>query len=171
MSVDTIIIRLAGVPVGKGRPRFVRATGHAFTPAKTRTYEAALRVAAGEAMEGRAPLAGAVAVRIIAAFPIPESWSKKRKQAARLGIERPTKAPDCDNIIKSLDALNEIVFRDDCQIVEAAVSKTYAEVPHLTVVVVPLAQPALATALIEEGKGAGLAGIGTAALHPRPLAS
>lgn len=38
MSVDTITIRLAGAAQGKGRPRFARKTGHAFTPAKTRGY-------------------------------------------------------------------------------------------------------------------------------------
>lgn len=131
-------IRLAGVPVGKGRARFVRATGHAFTPQKTRNYESALRVAAGEAMNGRPPIEGPLCVEVIAAFPVGASWSRRKKEAALVGALRPTGKPDADNLLKALDALNQIVFRDDAQIVEASVSKTYSDVPGLSVIVTPL---------------------------------
>lgn len=148
--MDSVTIRLAGVPVGKGRPRFARATGHAYTPGKTRTYEAALRVAAGEAMDGREPVEGPVAVQIIAAFPIPQSWSKKKRYAALVGEVRPTGRPDLDNLLKALDAFNEIVFRDDAQIVQARISKVYATVPALTIVVDPLVLPAMVPLLDAE---------------------
>lgn len=121
-------------------------------------------------MAGRPPIEGPVAVRIIAAQPIPASWSGKKRRLAQLGTLRPGR-PDADNIVKMCDALNEIVWRDDAQVCECAVSKLYSDVPCLTVIVVPLAQPAVATAMVEEGKGAGIVGIGTAALHPRPVAS
>lgn len=130
-----ITIRLAGVPVGKGRARFVRSTGHAFTPQKTRNYESALRIAGGEAMVGRAPLEGPLSVSVVAAFPVPTSWSLKKKQAARDGTVRPTGKPDADNLLKTLDALNQIVYRDDAQIVEATIRKVYSETPGLCVIV------------------------------------
>jgi Holliday junction resolvase RusA-like endonuclease len=116
---NSVTIRLAGTPHGKGRARFVRATGHAFTPAKTRSYEAALRVAAGEAMAGQAPFDGPVSVVVTALFPIPQSWSQKKQLAAARGEIRPIMRGgfDADNILKSLDSFNEIVFRDDAQIV------------------------------------------------------
>lgn len=139
-----ITIRLAGAPHGKGRPRFVRETGHAFTPAKTRSYEAALRIAAGEAMTGQTPMEGPVSVTVLACFPIPVSWSKKKQLAAVTGDIRPTGKPDLDNLLKALDALNEIVFRDDAQIVEAVITKTYSTLPSLIVTVRPLvAAPAV----------------------------
>ena len=45
-----IEIILAGVPVGKGRPRFVKSTGRAFTPEKTVRFEDRLSIVAQEAM-------------------------------------------------------------------------------------------------------------------------
>ena len=43
---------IEGAPVPKGRPRFTR-TGHTFTPAKTRQYEALVTARAREAMIGK----------------------------------------------------------------------------------------------------------------------
>lgn len=135
----TVTITLSGEPVGKGRPRFVRATGHAFTPANTRKYESALRYAAQEAMAGAAPFEGPVSVEITAAFPIPVSWPKWRKAAALRGLEWATCRPDGDNVLKLAgDSLNEIVWRDDKQIVKFELSKIYSEHPSLTVIVEPL---------------------------------
>jgi Holliday junction resolvase RusA-like endonuclease len=128
-----ILIELAGVPTGKGRPRFARATGRAYTPAKTRDYESGLRYAASEAMAGRPPLEGSLSVRVTAYYPIPKSWSKKNREAAHSGATRPNTKPDVDNLLKNLDALNEIVFRDDSQIVEAFVSKHYSGRPCLQI--------------------------------------
>lgn len=129
-----IVIELAGVPIGKGRPRFSRKSGVAFTPAKTRVFESALRYAAQEAMNGRPPIEGAISVSIIASFPIPVSWSKKKK-AALLISNHHTKRPDCDNIIKCLDSMNEIVWRDDAQIAESSIIKRYSNRPSLLITV------------------------------------
>lgn len=128
-----IVIQLPGVPVGKGRPRFVRATGHAFTPAKTRSYESMLQGVAIEAMRGIAPLEGALQVKVEAYFPVPQSWSKSKRSAALLGATRPTKKPDADNLLKVLDALNEVVFHDDSQIVDGSVVKHYSDQPRLVI--------------------------------------
>jgi len=133
LELFPITIRLGGVPKGKGRPRFVRATGHAFTPAATRSYEAALRLAAQDVMGDRAPLSGPLRVIVAASFAIPRSWSKRKRLDALVGTLRPTVKPDLDNLLKCLDALNGVVFDDDKQVVDATVLKTYADRPELTV--------------------------------------
>lgn len=128
-----IVISLPGAPQGKGRPRFVRATGIAFTPAKTRSYESLLQGAAIDAMNGIRPLDGPVAVAVLAYFPVPASWSKRKREAALSGTTRPAKKPDADNLLKVLDSLNAVVFRDDAQIVDASVAKHYSDQPRLEV--------------------------------------
>lgn len=143
---DIITIRLAGLPKGKGRPRFVRATGAAFTPAATRSYESHLRMAAQDVMGGRAPVEGALKVCVFASFPIPASWPKKRRQAALAGTARPTSKPDADNLLKILDALNQVVWRDDSQIVDGFVRKLYSETPELVVTVEVISEPAAVSA-------------------------
>lgn len=134
----SVIIRLAGEPKGKGRPRFARANGRAFTPAATRSYESALRYAAQEIMGSRPLLTGPLEVLVVAAFPIPASFSKAKRADAIMGTLRPTKKPDADNLMKTLDALNGVVFVDDAQVVEGAIKKVYAEKPELTIQVTPL---------------------------------
>lgn len=131
--METIIVELVGEPKGKGRPRFSRASGHAFTPAATRSYEGALRFAAQQAMAGRPPVDGPLRTTMIATFPIPASWSKKKTAAALAQQVYPTKKPDADNLLKCLDALNEVVFRDDAQIIDARIFKEYGERPCLRI--------------------------------------
>jgi len=133
-----ITICLAGTPTGKGRPRFVRVTGRAYTPAKTRDYEDNLRYAAQVAMGGRAPLDVPLDVTVTATFPIPESWSQKKKRSALLYEIRPTTKPDADNLLKVLDALNQVAFVDDKQIVRATIEKFYGLAPRLEIVIRPI---------------------------------
>jgi Holliday junction resolvase RusA-like endonuclease len=130
---DTIIIELVGEPKGKGRPRFARRTGHAYTPQTTASYEACLRHEAALAMVGRPPLEGALRVQVSACFGVPQSWSAKKRDSALAGLIRPTKRPDIDNVAKMLDGLNGIVFGDDAQIVSAIIEKHYSARPRLRV--------------------------------------
>jgi len=135
---EPIIIELAGAPEGKGRPRFVRATGLAYTPAQTRKYESHLRLAAQDAMGDRPALEGPVCVTVVASFPVPTSWSGKKQRAALAGMIRPTIAPDADNLLKMLDSFNLIVWKDDRQIVDARIIKRYDARPSLRVEVFPV---------------------------------
>lgn len=146
MTRAPIQIVLAGEPRGKGRPRFVRSTGHAFTPAATRKYESALRYAAQAAMQGLAPLEGPLCVTVVAVFPVPASWSAKKRTAALACEIWPIVKPDADNLIKVLDALNEIVFRDDKQVIDARVVKRYGDRPRLVIEVKEYVTPMLALA-------------------------
>lgn len=129
----SIVIELAGTPVAKGRPRFSRRTGTAYTPEKTRSYEAQLKFAAESVMQGRPPLQGALRVEVQAMMPVPASWSKKKTTAALTGEIRPTVRPDWENLAKTLDALNQVVWRDDAQIVTGEIRKAYSDRPRLIV--------------------------------------
>ena len=133
-----IRILVPGAPVGKGRPRFVRTSGRAYTPAKTANYEAVLAAEAIRYMNGAVPLWQPVTVRITAFMPVPRSWSRKKQAAALEGAIRPGK-PDLDNILKTMDALNNIVWRDDAQIAEARLSKLYDLQPRLEIEVEEIA--------------------------------
>jgi len=133
-----IEIVVLGVPVAKGRPRFSKATGMVYTPAKTASFEAQLKYAAVQAMGDRPPLDGPLAVKITVKLPIAASWPKKRQAAALSGALRPTKKPDFDNYAKTVDALNMVVWQDDGQVVEATVSKWYSDKPGMWIKVSPL---------------------------------
>lgn len=132
-----ITIELLGEPKGKGRPRHTRS-GVTYTPLGTRSYEAQLAWAAQVAMRGRKPLTGPLRLSVTAFIPIPRSWSGKRQRMAAAGEIRPTSRPDYDNILKTMDALNGIVWRDDAQIIDARCVKLYDERPRLKITVTPL---------------------------------
>lgn len=128
-------ITLPGNPRGKGRPRATIRGGRVstYTDEKTRSFEGALRLAGEAAMAGRPPMIGQVVVDVRATLPIPGSWPKKRQEAALSGAVRPTGKPDADNLLKVLDALNGVVFKDDSQIVRAVIEKHYGAFPGLCI--------------------------------------
>jgi Holliday junction resolvase RusA-like endonuclease len=133
LRVDPILeIVLDGSPKGKGRPRFTK-TGHAFTPAATRSYEAALRYAAQVEQGEAPPLAGPLAVEVEARMPVPISWPKKRRSDALAGVSAPVGKPDVDNLLKTVDALNGVVWVDDAQVVDVQVRKVFGEKPALVI--------------------------------------
>ena len=146
MTTDAVTIVIGGEPVAKGRPRVTRK-GFAYTPAATRKYEAHGRLAAQLAMNGKPPIATPVRAEITIDLPVPTSWSGKRQDAALRGDIRPTTRPDADNFVKaSLDCINNIVISDDSLVVDLIVTKKYAAVPALTIVIAPL------TAATAQGK-------------------
>lgn len=137
-------IIVEGEPKGKGRPRFTRA-GHAYTPARTREYEDLIALRALQEMRGRHPIPRDVPlhVKIIAIFGVPVSWPKKKRLAALQGVLRHTQKPDYDNVAKAVcDALNGIVFEDDCQIVRGYVEKIYGPEPMLKIFIEELKEEA-----------------------------
>lgn len=128
-----IRIELPGEPVAKGRPRIamVRGKAHAYTPAKTVEYEGQLARAARQVMGVSDPLDGPLIVTVFAQFAIAKS-RQKGKDAISEG-QWHTSRPDADNVLKTLDGLNGIVWRDDCQIAAATVVKTYGSNPRLVI--------------------------------------
>lgn len=137
-----IEIVLLGKPVAKGRPRFNRETGVAYTPAKTVKYETELRYAAEQVMGDRPPLEGPLRLEMDVTVPIPVSWAKKKQAAARAGELRPTSKPDWDNFGKVVDAGNLVVWVDDSQIVDGRVTKHYGDKPGMRIRVWPVSNDA-----------------------------
>lgn len=124
-----------GLVCGKGRPRFNRKTGRAYTPEKTVAYESLVALAAHDAMDGEKLIEGPVGIVLTAVFQIPASWSQKRKKEAMESRVWHTSRPDGDNIIKVCDALNGIVWRDDAQIGRCSFAKYYGDTPGLHIFV------------------------------------
>ena len=142
---EAIIIELPGPVRGKGRHRSRIARGRDgsqfianYADSATRSYEGMLRAAAADAMAGRPLLDGPVLVKIVAVFAVPASWSKRKRGDALAGAVRPTVKPDGDNIMKTIDSLNGIVWRDDAQVVAWTGRKIYGERPGLKIEVLPI---------------------------------
>lgn len=147
-----------GQPVGKGRPRFRRIGKgvQSYTPEKTKKYEADVSAAAWKTMyeNGRlAPTDKPCAVFVDAAYKVGTSFTKKRKAMCYAQKERPGK-PDIDNVVKLImDAMNNVVYKDDTQAVVTASLKRYAvegEEPGVTVTVIPIDDAAPMREIIEE---------------------
>ena len=123
---------------GKGRPRFARQGTFVktYTDAKTLTYEKSIQTYAKQAMGSTSPLIGAVAAYLHIGVPIPPSYSKTRQKACIEGLERPTKKPDIDNIVKAvLDGMNGIVYLDDKQVVDLHLTKVYSETEGIDILI------------------------------------
>ena len=130
-----MIIRLEipGEPIGKARPRVSKFGS--YTPKKTKNYETFVKELFF-AKHGQVLLEGPLEVEIKAYFKIPKSVSKKRREEMINGQITPTKKPDIDNVIKGIaDALNDIAYEDDKQIVRVIAEKYYSEKPRAEVTI------------------------------------
>ncbi|MGY4160503.1 Holliday junction resolvase RusA-like endonuclease [Bradyrhizobium sp. USDA 4461] len=138
----SITICLAGTPQGKGRARaFVRGghVGH-YTPEKTRSYEGMIRTAAMQELGDRQAFDEPLEFVLRAVFPVPASWSERKRQQAITGDIKPGKKPDLDNIAKAWnDALNGVVYRDDSLICRMTLDKRYGPQPLVVCTVRPIA--------------------------------
>lgn len=136
-SRGRVIFEIPGQPVAKGRPRISTRGGfaRAYTPKKTVNYEARVALAARDAMEGAPPTLEPVSVSIAIGLPIPQSWSKKKQALARANALRPCSRPDIDNYIKAVfDGGNEIIWKDDSQVVSLQARKFYTDTPGISVI-------------------------------------
>lgn len=140
-KINIVRFFVPGKPQGKGRPRAV-ARGkfvRMYTPEKTVNYESIVALAASQAMAGRAPIEGPVSVVVFMLHPIPTSWSKRKKADALECRVLPTVKCDADNCLKALfDAMNQVVWVDDVQVVGISLTKRYSVVPGVRVAVSPV---------------------------------
>ena len=132
-----------GVPQGKGRARTFynpkRGKMQSMTPEKTVLYENLVKISFAQQADkdarwfNKEPLS----MNITAFYPIPASTSKKNRQLMCCGKIHPTKKPDIDNVAKAIcDALNEVAYGDDTQIVKLIVTKAYTqEQPRVQVLI------------------------------------
>ena len=133
-----IMFTVYGEPVAKGRPRFSTRGKFpvAYTPEKTKAFEFEVGMMALTAMGGSKPLEGALEAFIYVTFPVPASYSKKRTEACLSDVEKHTKKPDLDNVVKAIcDGMDKIVFLSDSQITSIHATKVYGEVAKVEVMV------------------------------------
>lgn len=84
-----------------------------------KAWETAIRFAA-QAHAGEALMMGAVELRIDFYLQRPKSVSEKKRPFM-------TTAPDCSKLVRGFeDALNEVIWKDDAQVVRIIASKHYA---------------------------------------------
>lgn len=134
--MSPIRFTVPGSPQGKGRPRVAVRGGHAslYTPSKTLNYEGLVAHAAQTAMAGRPLLDGPVACAVHIDCAVPASWSQKKQRMALAGEVLPATKPDIDNCCKAIfDGLNNVLWRDDSQVVDLAVRKRYSATPCVRV--------------------------------------
>jgi hypothetical protein len=62
-----------------------------------------IRTAAMEALGNKAPFEDPVEFVLRAVFPVPASWSGKKRDRALTGELKPGKKPDLDNIVQGLE--------------------------------------------------------------------
>jgi len=139
VSDAAIRFSVHGRPVGKGRARVSLRRGFAvaYTPAKTREFESRVRAAALQAASG--PLIGPLRVRLSVQFCPPESWPRRRREAAISGAMWHGSKPDLDNVVKAvLDGMSGVAFLDDHQVVELVAQKRYGDMDVTHVAVEPL---------------------------------
>ena len=138
---EPLVFSMSGKPRGKGRPRTAVRGRFAtiYTDKLTRTYEADVKAVARDAMGQRLPFQGALTLSLRFRVPIPKSETKATRAAMAAGEIAPTTKPDWDNAAKAIcDGMNGVVYRDDCQIVRAFVTKVYHPTPGVDVRVAPL---------------------------------
>ncbi|MDR3243444.1 MAG: RusA family crossover junction endodeoxyribonuclease [Elusimicrobiota bacterium] len=124
-----------GEPTAKGRPRFARRGKFitTYTPQKTMNAENDFKLQSLKYKPVK-PLDLPIAIEIRVFRSIPASWSVKKQFEANRGTIKPITKPDCDNYTKLiLDAMNQIFFRDDSQIVRLQVEKAYSCSPRIEI--------------------------------------
>ena len=116
---------------------------HAYTPRRTADYEWLVRQCFRAQNRNACIVADnkPVRVEITAIYPIPKSDSKAEQERKR-GAAAMVK-PDIDNVAKIiLDAMNDLAWHDDKQVVSLAVDKLYGEQPGVHVRIVEIGDEA-----------------------------
>lgn len=128
--MKTIQFEIKGVPVAKGRPRFTKR-GFAYTPAKTKAAEKSIKEQALK-YAPETPLNGALRLEMVFFMPYPKNTPKKRLIDGFWHIKK----PDIDNLVKIVDAFNNMFWEDDSQICELGALKQYTTAEPKTVVTI-----------------------------------
>ena len=135
---------IMGPPKGKGRPRFQKIGNYTkvSTPQDTVNYENLVKLEYEYQCQKYYFGEVELGIKLTTYYPIAKSTSKKKHEQMVNDEIKPTKKPDCDNVLKIVaDSLNQIAYKDDAQIVEACVYKKYADVPRVEVELYDLEDP------------------------------
>lgn len=127
-----ISITVPGKPISKQSIRVTKG-GISYTPKETVYYANLIKQIYVSKYE-QYKFNDAIRQTIIAYYPIPKSMSKKKRNLMIEGKIRPTIRPDYDNIEKAFsDALENIAFDNDNQIVSSRFDKWYSENPRVEI--------------------------------------
>ena len=123
-------IIIPGKPIAKKRPRFARRGKCVTTYSEQETEESKI-MAQILAQLGKdwKPIETPVLLDMEFCFPFLKSHYGSGKNSDKIKASAPiyhTQKPDVDNLVKFvMDCMNEIVFRDDAQVVTIAASKKW----------------------------------------------
>lgn len=133
-----ISLDLFGDPVPKKRARTFNNHG------KIVTWDSQDKLKQGYKWQIRSqyreqPIAGPVILDVVFMMPIPKSTSKIKQRAMLQGTFHHMCRPDVDNLQKFiLDVLNDLVLKDDGQVIEIHAKKIYSSKPGTHVRVIPV---------------------------------
>lgn len=132
---------IPGLPQAQGSKRVFNNV-LVETNKNLRPWRATAACLARDAMNGAAPLAGAVAVTATFVFPRPKSHYRTGKLSHVLRDDAPfykSSKPDVDKLQRALyDSLTGTILGDDSQIARYGGTKIYGDVPGVVVEVEPL---------------------------------
>ena len=125
------------IPKGKERPRATNKGGfsHIYTPRSTMEYERKIAEcfleSGGTVFEHKY-----IKISVKAYFPIPKNTRKSERLLLETDLVPYDKKPDVDNVVKSvMDALNNVAYIDDKQVVSLKAEKFYSKYPRLVIVI------------------------------------
>lgn len=133
-----INLTLPLVPVPKGRPRFNKTQYGVvpYTPPKTKRFEQDVALLYIQSDSPKFERNVPIEVSIEFGMVIPASTTKKKKAQMLQGLIHHTVKPDLDNLTKAvLDALNNLAWHDDSQIVRLNVRKIYGGNPYIHIII------------------------------------
>lgn len=135
--MNDLFFSIPGKPIAKKRPRFCRRGKFVMAYNDQETEEGRfMNLVCQQLPKGFEPLPGPLSIKLYFGMPIPKSISKKKRAQMIGGELKHTKKPDVDNCIKFVkDCFNELVYKDDSQIVSVEAWKAYSENPKTVIII------------------------------------
>lgn len=125
---------IEGIPQQQERPRaaYINKKIVLYDPPNSKKYKEFLKK---EIQKQEVKLlTEPIKVKIHFFVPIPKSYTKKQHALIQENKLLPSKKPDLSNYIKLIeDAFNNILYKDDAQIIELIAKKSYSETPRIEI--------------------------------------
>lgn len=134
-----ITFKVNGSPVAQPRPRVFKdkmGKSRAVNSSKSVNYKRLVKITArNEMVRQHIQMTDKpVALDICFVFTPPKSYTKKKLKAIETGELLYTKKGDIDNLVKGvMDSMNQVVYKDDAQVVTLSANKEYGKTDHVLV--------------------------------------
>jgi len=138
----SVSLVIPGKPIAKARPRFCRRGKSVKTYDVQETEASRFMLLAKEQLNGHQPIEdGPISLTLCFEMPRPKGHYGSGRNAHKLKPSAPahhTSTPDVDNLVKFVkDCLNELAWRDDCQVVSIQALKRYSAEPKTVINIMP----------------------------------